>query len=110
MTSPSFFASAAAAAPRSAAADSVTKAGAIAGAAFPLMIYVPAVLTRAIYGAIPFFGMLTAISALLGAGFGSLVLKAAKRAPEIVRQPAALEGGSILDEVELPRGARERVR
>ena len=84
--------------------------GAVAGAAFPLVIYTPIVLTRGGLGAIPLYSTLTAISALLGAGFGRIVFAIAKRAPSADRQPAALSDTSLSSKSEVPLATGERVR
>ncbi len=84
--------------------------GAVAGAAFPFLLYTPIVLFRGAFGAIPLFGSLTAISALMGAGLGGLVFSIAKRAPEGALAPVALMGASLLTESEVLVSSREYVR
>jgi hypothetical protein len=84
--------------------------GAVAGAAFPFLLYTPIVLSRGEFGLIPLFGTLTVISALLGAGVGRVVFSIAKRAPEVSRVPVALMDASFLSEsdVSVPRGEQVR--
>ena len=84
--------------------------GAVAGAAFPLAIYTPIVLTRGGLSAIPLYSTLTLISALLGAGFGRVVFAIAKRAPIDDRQPAALSDASLASESDVPLATGKRVR
>lgn len=55
--------------------------GAVAGAAFPLLIYTPVVLWRGEFAAIPYFSMITGLSALTGAACARTVFAMVRRAP-----------------------------
>jgi CDP-diglyceride synthetase len=91
-------------------AAKLTLWGAIGGAAFPLVLYTPVVLSRGVYGLIPFYGMLTGISALFGALCGRTIFSLAQRAPA-PPVPPALTGASPFDlDHDVPIDRRERVR
>ncbi|MCC6243426.1 MAG: hypothetical protein IT353_11330 [Gemmatimonadaceae bacterium] len=91
-------------------AATLTLWGAIGGAAFPLLLYTPVVLSRGAYGLIPLYGMLTGVSALLGALCGRAIFSLARRAPKSPIQ-AVLSGASPLDgDHHVAIHQRERVR
>jgi hypothetical protein len=83
--------------------------GAVAGAAFPFLIYTPVVLLHGAFGAIPLYGTLTIVSAVLGAGLGRVVFAVAKRAPISAGEPAALAGAPGFSETDVRHASRERV-
>ena len=68
--------------------------GALAGAAFPGLLYGAFVLRTGLYGAIPLYSTLTGISALLGAGLGRVILAVARRAPQDAIAAAELTDGT----------------
>lgn len=76
-------------------ARQLTTWGAIGGAAFPLLLYMPLVISRGAYGSIPFYGMLTGISALVGALCGRAVFSLATRRSAL-SEPSVLLGVSSL--------------
>lgn len=53
--------------------------GAVAGAAFPVLLYTPVVLMRGAYSAVPLYSMLAGISAVLGAVCGRAIFALARR-------------------------------
>lgn len=81
--------------------------GALAGAAFPLTLYGAFVLRTGFYDSIPLFATLTAISTLLGAGFGRVVHWAARRAPRESGDQAALPGAPHSSSVTVPSHSSE---
>jgi hypothetical protein len=84
--------------------------GAFAGAVFPLVLYTPIVVFRGAFGAVPLFGTLTVISALLGAGVGRVVFSLVKRAPEVSPEPLVLMDASLLSESDVSVSSGEHVR
>jgi hypothetical protein len=64
--------------------------GAVAGAAFPGLIYTPAVLMTGAFDAIPFFSMLTGASAIAGALCARAIFALACRAPGLRTGPGEL--------------------
>jgi hypothetical protein len=83
---------------QSVSATRVTVWGAIAGAAFPVLLYTPVVVFRGAYGLIPFYGMLAGLSALVGAGCARAVFAVARRAPAAPAapsEPASLAAGAM---------------
>lgn len=58
-----------------------TAGGAIAGAAFPVLLYGSVVIARGIYSAIPFFGAIALVSAGLGGICSRALLAIARRTP-----------------------------
>lgn len=87
----------------------ITLWGAIAGAAFPVLLYTPIVIARGSLGVIPFYSMLAGVSALAGAVCARAVLALAKRAPELqASSPTLMASPSVL-ETEDPRMQYERV-
>lgn len=91
-------------------ARQLTVWGAIGGAAFPLLLYTPLVISRGAYGSVPFYGMLTGISACIGALCGRAIFSLATRAPASSDAPVLL-GASPLDlDIEMVVNTGERVR
>lgn len=84
--------------------------GAIAGAAFPGILYGAFMLRTGIYDSIRLYTTLTGISALLGAGLGRIVFAIAKRAPELTVDPPVLVSAPGSSESGIRRAARERVQ
>ena len=84
--------------------------GAMGGAAFPLLLYTPVVISRGAYGLIPFYGMLTGISALFGALCGRVIFSLAQRAPTSPVPPALLRESPLDIDLEGLVDRRERVR
>lgn len=86
--------------------------GAMAGAAFPVLIYTPAVL-RGAYAAIPFFSMITAVSTIAGALFAQTIFAMARRRTVSLRaateHAASLSVGSSDSVVVTNERVRERV-
>lgn len=91
-------------------AAKLTLWGAIGGAAFPLLLYTPVVLSRGVYGLIPFYGMLTGVSALLGALCGRAIFSLAQRAPAQPAPPARLGASPLELDRDVRIDRRERVR
>ncbi|WP_373059567.1 hypothetical protein [Gemmatimonas sp.] len=91
-------------------AAKLTLWGAIGGAAFPLLLYTPVVLSRGVYGLIPFYGMLAGISALLGALCGRAIFSLVHRAPASPVPPALLRASPLELDRDIPIDRRERVR
>jgi hypothetical protein len=84
--------------------------GALGGAAFPLLIYVPAVILRGRYAPVPLYSMLTAISALLGAGFGYIVFTMARRAPQSPTEMGVLGEGPLTGDLAVRQTASDLAR
>ena len=91
-------------------ASKLTLWGAMGGAAFPLLLYTPVVISRGAYGLIPFYGMLTGISALFGALCGRVIFSLAQRAPTSPVPPALLRESPLDIDLEGLVDRRERVR
>jgi|GEM_PF-2449104 len=90
----------------------VVRWGAVAGAAFPVLIYTPAVLIRGAYRAIPLFSTIALLSAVVGAGCANTLVWMARRVPELPGQRETL-AESLPDEdttTAFERVEREHVR
>jgi len=70
----------------------VTAWGAVAGAAFPIVLYTPLVLARGAFSAIPLFTAIAGLSALAGAGCARALVAVARRAPDPPEETASLPG------------------
>lgn len=99
---------------RALSARGLTMWGALGGAAFPLLLYTPVVLSRGAYGSIPFYGMLTGISTLFGALCGRAIYALATRGRDGADGLDAPDTTDLLAEprsvVEMSLSAESRVR
>jgi hypothetical protein len=86
--------------------------GAMAGAAFPVLLYTPEVIMRGTYESIPFFSMLAGLSALAGAVCGRIVFALATRTPKLQSAPGVLAASlpESVGDVSFATSARERDR
>jgi hypothetical protein len=88
----------------------LTLMGAVAGAAFPMLLYTPIVLMRGSFGAVPFYAMLTGISAVFGAVCARAIFALARRAPDAGAPQAILGAAPFVTDPEVPLATRDHVR